>query len=188
VANLYPNCQLDLNESVLTAVFRVLRRRPWTNLGQRARNAMGRLFLYALFATLLAILLAAAARARTYDCVDVDVPFKFDLGHRTFPPGHYQLVIVGSGLMALRDAHKHVVASVVTRQVENGGQAAETKLVFTKEKKFPRLSQVVIANRSQALEVLGEELAIRRSTPQVEVPPYVINSLFERQGSPGLKY
>jgi hypothetical protein len=90
--------------------------------------------------------------------------------------------------MALRDSRKHVVASLVTRQIENGGPAAETKLVFTKGKDHPRLSQVLIANRPQGLEVLGEELAIRRPAPQVEVPPYVINSLFERQASPGLKY
>lgn len=188
MANLYPNSELDLNESVQTSVFRVLRRWPWENLTQRARNTLVRLFLYAVFATLLAALLAAAAQARTYDCVDANVPFKFDIGHRTFRPGHYQLVIVGNGVLAVRDEHKNVVASVITRQVENGGPAAETKLVFAGDKKHRRLSQIVIANRSQALEVLGEELAIRPPAPHAEVPPFVINSLFERQGPPGLKY
>ena len=188
MANPYPNSELDLNESVQTAVFRVLRRWPWENLTQRTRNVLARLFLYGLFATLLAALLAAAAQAKTYDCVDASVPFKFDIGHRTFRPGHYQLVIVGNGVLAVRDARKHVIALVITRQIQNGGPAVETKLVFAGDKKHPRLSQIVIANRSQALEVLGEELAIRQPAPNAEVPPFMIDSLFQRQGPPGMKY
>jgi hypothetical protein len=121
--------------------------------------------------------------------VDAEVPFKFKVGDRTFGPGRYQLFIVGTNLLAMRDAHAHTVASFITRPIENGGLAPQNKLIFKRENKRNRLTQVWIANHSQALEVVGEQAAIRPSGPKPELPPaFLIDSMFQRQDSPGMKH
>jgi hypothetical protein len=189
VTNPYPSREIDLNVSVQVALFRVLRRQPWKRFAYRTWDAVSRLFLAALFATSLMLLLATAAQAKTYDTVTIDVPFKFNIGERTFPPGHYQLVIRGNGLLALRDAHEHTIASLVTRTVEMSEPAADTQLVFKLKKNHAFLTQVLMEHRSQALEVVGEELALRQ--PSLPPPPDFfqnVEALLGRQSSPGLRH
>jgi hypothetical protein len=140
-----------------------------------------------LAAALLACLPPAVAQARTYDAFNADVPFKFNIGERTFKSGHYQFVIVGAGLMALRDARLRVVASLVTRLVDADEPSTPGRLVFKTEKKRHRLMRILMEDRAQALEILGEQLAVSPA-PQPSVwsmPPD--NSLFERRNSPGFK-
>lgn len=188
VANSYPNRELDLNYSVQVALFRILRRRPWKTFVHRTWDAVSRLFLAALFATSLMVLLATAAQAKTYDTVTIDVPFKFSIGERTFRPGRYQLIIRGNGLLALRDAHEHTIASLVTRTVDIGEPAADTKLVFKLKKNHAVLTQVLMEHHSQALEVMGEELAMRQADPVPELPAFIIDSLFDRRSGSGLTH
>jgi hypothetical protein len=141
-----------------------------------------------LLAGLLAFLPSASAQARTYDAFRADVPFKFNIGNRTFRAGHYQFVVVGAGLMALRDAKERTIASLITRPVETDAPLSSSKLVFKTQKKRYRLSQIVMENRSQVLEILGEQIAMRPA-PQPSVwsmPPD--NSLFERHDAPGFKH
>lgn len=190
MTNPYPNRELDFNVSVQVALFRVLRRQPWKTFVHRTWDAVNRLLLAALFATSLMLLLAAAAQAKTYDTVTIDVPFKFSVGERTFPPGHYQLIIRGNGLLALRDAHEHTIASLVTRTVDIGEPAADTQLIFRLKKNHAFLTQVLMEHRSQALEVVGEELAMRQPSPLSPPPAFnpEVEALFERRSSPGLKH
>jgi len=119
-----------------------------------------------LLALLLASLLPAEAQVRTYDVITATVPFKFTVGDQTFRPGEYQFIVVGVGLLALRDEHRHVIASLVTRAIETGEPSLTTQLVFTNKKKGSKqLTRVILANRSQVLEVIGEQLAMRSSPP-----------------------
>jgi hypothetical protein len=159
----------DPNSSVVMDVVRVLQRQPWDQWATKALDVMRRLLSVALVAATLSVLLPpAVAHARTYEVLSAEVPFKFVVGDRTFGPGHYQFIFAGPGLVVLRDARQHVVASFVTKWVETSETANETKLVFdTPQKKRARLTQICIQNRSQALEFVGEELALRSPQPGV---------------------
>jgi hypothetical protein len=177
------------NSSVLVAAFCVLRRQPWKTLALRTWDPMKRLLQLSLLAASLgAILAPALAHARTYDVMHANVPFKFNIGDRTFRPGHYQLIFVGPGLIALRDSHEHVIASLVTRSTGTDGPSPVSKLVFSRQTKHPQLAQIWIENRSQVLEVLGEEVAMRPIPPLPAALPPEINSLFERRTEPRLKH
>lgn len=182
MTNSYPTREIDLNDSVLVAVFRILRRQPWKTWTARTWDTVSRLFLSAVFATSLTALLVTAAQARTYDVLTADVPFKFNIGNRTFRPGHYQFIFVGNGLLALRDSHAHVIASLVTRPIQAGAPVPATKLVFTTHEKHAQLSEICIENRSQILEVLGEQLAVQQSPPPLSPSlPAEAFSLFGRR-------
>lgn len=188
MTNLLPDRDLrEPNSSAVLAVYWVLRRQPWKTWAARTWDTVSRLFLFALFAISLTVLLATAAHARTYEVFTVDVPFKFDIGHRTFRPGQYQFIFVGPGLLALRDSHAHVVASLVTRSIETGGPLPTSKLVFRNQKKQQHLAQIWIENHTQVVEILGEELSVRQSSPPPPPLPASVNSLFERSGAPGFK-
>jgi hypothetical protein len=123
---------------------------------------MKRLLHSILLVALLATSVLLAAQARTYNVISVEVPFKFNVGTRTFSAGHYQFISVGPGLLAVRDSHARVIASLITRSIETGEVSPATKLVFELQKKHSKLARIRIQNRSQALEVLGEELAMRQ--------------------------
>lgn len=128
------------------------------------------------------------AQGKSYEGFNTDVPFKFKIGSRAFKPGHYQLVIVGNGLLLIRDAKLHVVASVVTRTVATPNRSPMSKLVFKLEKNQPRLAEIRMENRSQFLEVLGEELAIRQADPPAPAFLPGMDSLLERPDSRGLRH
>lgn len=121
--------------------------------------------------TLLALLttflfLPATSQVRTYEVITATVPFKFAVGDRAFRPGRYQFIIVGTGLLALRDEHQHVIATLVTQSIETGGPSPGTELLFNKTKKNrSQLARITLANRSQVLDVTGEQLAILSSRP-----------------------
>jgi hypothetical protein len=146
-----------------------------------------------LQSTLLALFLAAfclpsAAQARTYEVVTASVPFTFNIGGREFRPGRYQFILVGPGLLALRDTSTtHIVASLVTRVVEAEGPLPTSKLVFHREKKRQHLTQIWIEKHNQVIEVLGEELAMRQ-LPQPQVIPLEALSFTGRQDAPRFKH
>jgi hypothetical protein len=148
----------------------------------------------ALFvATLAALMFPAAAQARTYEVFTVDVPFKFNIASRTFQPGQYQFVLVGPGVLALRDGNGRVIASLITRSVETGTPSATSKLVFDHHKKNAQLIRLCLENRSEALEIMGEQYAMRSEPfPATIVMPGTfmpsVETLFEGRLSKGLKY
>jgi len=142
-----------------------------------------------LQSTLLAMLLAAfllpsAAQARTYDVVTASVPFKFNIGERAFRPGRYQFILVGPGLLALRDTRTtHIVASLVTRSIEAEAPLPSSKLVFHRQKNRQHLTQIWIEKHRQVIEVVGEELAMRQPA-QPQVIPLDALSFTGRQDAP----
>jgi hypothetical protein len=140
-----------------------------------------------LAALVAAPLLPAKAQARTYDVVTADVPFKFNIGDRAFRSGHYQFVVVGAGLLALRDAKAHTVASLVARPVETGEPSPATKLIFDMNRKHARLEKIYLESRSQVLVVLGEQLAVRPSPAQTPPLPDPSFSFSGRSDVPRLK-
>ncbi|HKD79857.1 MAG TPA: hypothetical protein VKH81_09200 [Candidatus Angelobacter sp.] len=161
MTNLLPHQEFhEPNTSAVTAVYQVLRRQPWDQWARKTLAVMKRLLLLALLLTSLSAL-PASAQARTYDVLTADVPFQFDIGARAFHPGHYQFIFAGTNLLVLRDARQHNVASLVTRSVETGEPAPATRLVFSTGKKHAQLAEIHIAASSQALEILGEELAVQ---------------------------
>jgi hypothetical protein len=124
---------------------------------------------------LAALLLGAGAAAqdlpqaheRTYPAFTVDVPFKFTVGQRTFAAGNYQFILVGPGLLAVGDLHKkRMVATLLTRQMQTSAAPAATKLVFTHDRKYARLTSILLERSTQSLEILGEEVAMRQSPSQ----------------------
>lgn len=127
------------------------------------------------FAAILitALLSPVAAQERTYKSVNVDVPFKFKFNEksRSFRPGSYKFLFVGTNLMALRDAKAHVVASLLTRDVKIGSASPATKLIFEHKKKSFYLARILIQDESRAIDILGEELAIPSSSPADWLPP-----------------
>ena len=156
------------NTSVLEDLYVVLRRQPWNNWVRRTLEIMRGLLSATLIAGCFSVFSqpAVADQAHTYQVLTAEVPFQFLVGNRSFHPGRYDFIMVGNGLLTIRDAQKHYIASVITRSVESANPAAETKLVFVNGKKQKQLSEIRIQNRSQILQVLGEELAIRSSPPQ----------------------
>lgn len=175
MTNLFPHQQAnEPNTSVLEDLHVVLRRQPWSKWAVTALQIVKGLFSAAFLAVCLSApsLPALAAQAHnhqayTYDVLTADIPFRFIVGNRSFHPGRYDFIMVGNGLLTIRDAQKHYIASVITRSIESGNPASETKLVFADRKKEKQLSEIRIQNRSQVLQVLGEELAIRSSPPQM---------------------
>lgn len=126
--------------------------------------------------------LPAMSQVRTYDVITASVPFKFTVGDRAFRPGQYEFIVVGVGLLAVRNEQRHVIAALVTRSVETGEPSLITKLVFNKKKNRSQLVRIALANQSQALEVIGEQLAIRSSpspqSPSSDSLPIDATSLF----------
>jgi hypothetical protein len=140
-----------------------------------------------LTALVVAPLLPLSAQARTYETLTAQVPFKFNVGDRTFRPGQYQFILVGQGLLAIRDAKAHIIASLITRPVETSGPSASTRLVFDMKKHHARLAQISLENRSQVLEVLGEQRAMSSSPPQAPSLPTGSFSFSNRSDVPRLK-
>src|SRR5215471_5625264 len=88
-----------------------------------------------LLLSVLVSLFPAEAQVRMYQGVASDVPFQFMIGERSFRPGHYEFLVVGTGLLAMRDHHHRVVASLVTRSSEQAEPAPSGRLVFDRTKK-----------------------------------------------------
>jgi len=136
----------------------------------------------------LASLLPAEEQARLYQAIGADVPFKFTVGERSFAPGHYDFILVGAGLIAVRDHHRHLVASLVTRSSEEAKPSQRTRLVFDRSKKKARLEKIYVESRAEVLEVVGEQLALR-STPAPEpLLPMGTFSFSQRDGAVLLRH
>jgi len=135
----------------------------------------------------LASLLPAGAQVRMYQAIGADVPFKFTVGERSFAPGHYDFILVGAGLIAVRDHHRHLVASLVTRSSEEAKPSERTRLVFDRSKKKARLEKIYVESRAEVLEVVGEQLAMR-FPPAPEPVPMGTLSFSQRDGAVLLRH
>jgi hypothetical protein len=161
--------------SALLAAFRTKRRQMQELLATQTWDLASRVVYAAVFVAALAFLLfSPAAQARSYDVFTADVPFKFNVGDRTFRPGHYEFIFAGPGLVAMRDSQKEVVGSFVTRAISARTPAPSSKLVFVNAKKHQQLSQIWLENRAEGVQIVGEELAIR-SAPPIQQQPVIVS-------------
>jgi hypothetical protein len=131
-------------------------------------STMKRFLHMALIATSVAALLPpTVAQARSYQVLSTNVPFKFQIGDRTFNPGRYDFILAGPGIVAMRDSHEHFVASITTRARTTGEMVTVTKLVFNTHSKTAQLIQIWAAEGEPGMDVLGEEVSVRpaRSVP-----------------------
>jgi hypothetical protein len=189
VTNYLPHGEFrDTNTSAVFAIYSVLRRQPWKSMAITTWDAMKRLFLAGLLAVSLGALLPpAVAHATTVKVLTSDVPFDFQVGDRTFKPGHYQFVVLSPGRLAMRDARGHYVATITTRDRDMRAPVIKTKLVFDTRKKRAQLVEIWIEENSEIMDVVGEEIAVRPAT--IAPPPALVdlNSFFERRSEPRLK-
>jgi hypothetical protein len=104
--------------------------------------------------------------------VKVSIPFDFTVGDKSFPGGEYSLACT-PGRVDLRDAHAHVVASIITHSVESLENPAASKLVFTTDEGSHALKQVWTENDRYGYELppskAATALAKQRSRAPVQV-------------------
>jgi len=180
---------LRTTRTALLTAFRAPRRQFWEVLASATWDNVSRALHAIMFAAALAVLLfSPAAHARSYDVFTADVPFKFNVGERTFRPGHYEFIFVGPGLVAVRDAQKEVIGSFITRTITTQTPAPSSKLVFVNDKKRQQLSQIWLENRTEGVQILREELAVRSTPPKPPViAPDAMLFLTGRPEGPRLK-
>ena len=125
--------------------------------------------------TLLVTLLAPlAVQARAYQTFTVDVPFEFNIGDRKFKPGTYIFVIVGTGLMALENAKKHALATLITRDIQSAASSSPSPhLSFERRKGHTHLVSLWMTDGKQGLEIVGEQVAMRQASP-FQAPPELL--------------
>jgi hypothetical protein len=122
---------------------------------------------------LVALLAPVVALARAYQTFTVDVPFEFNIGDRKFKPGTYIFVVLGPGLMAMENGKRHVITTLITRDLRGTDADAPPHMYFERKDKHNRLASIWIGNSTQGLQIVGEEVAMRQSQaplPEVWIP------------------
>lgn len=94
-----------------------------------------------------------------------DVPFEFRIGDRKFHAGHYEFVVVGSGLMAMRDSHAKILAMLITRQLHDKERDVAPRFIFERVKGRPRLASIWMEKGAQGYQIVGEDMLIRQVRP-----------------------
>ena len=193
MSNSLPNAEpREYNSSAVLAVYDILRRQPWKTMAIRTWDTMRRFLLSTLvaasLATSFAIFLPTMAEARSYDVVSSDVPFKFQIGERTFNPGRYDFILASPGVVAMQDSHGHIVANIATRP--RTGVANNPKLVFNTHSKTAQLIQIWAARNEPGMDVVGEEKSVRTVQPAPPVNTFQpgFEFLMQRPSTPGLKH
>jgi hypothetical protein len=195
VSNSLPNAEpRDYNSSAVLAVYDILRRQPWKTMAIRTWDTLRRFLLSTLvaasLATSFATFLPTVAEARSYQVLSSYVPFKFQVGDRTFKPGRYDFIVTSPGMVAMRDEHDHFVASITTRVRTTGGPTTSSKLVFNTHTKTAQLTQIWATVGEPGMDVVGEETAVRTVQPAPPVNTFQpgFEFLMDRPSAPGLKH
>jgi hypothetical protein len=123
---------------------------------------------------LAASLVPAAAQNNTVPALKATVPHEFKIGNHKFKAGAYELIVVGPGLMLVRDAKGHVLTRLLTRSIPGPGSDMPAHLVFESQKGPYRLASVWLQNSNSGLEILGEDLGIVQSRPVRQHEPVVL--------------
>lgn len=180
----------DTNTSAVYAIYCILRRQPWKAMAIATWDNMKRFLHMALIASSLAALLPTLAQARLYDVVSSDVPFKFQIGERTFNPGHYDFIVASPGVVVMRDSHQHIVVNIAIRPMTTGGLASRTKLVFNTHTKTAQLIQLWTSKGQPGVDVVGEEKSARTTQPAAPVNTFQpgLEFLMQRPAAPGMKH
>ena len=134
----------DSNSSAISAMYRVLIRRPWKTWVFSAWKQTKQALQVAGFTALMVIFMPSApAQAQTYHSVNADVPFEFTVGAQKFSPGSYELVLRGNSMLVLRDPQNRILAVFYTHEVTAKGRVIESKLVFTMKDGHQQLHQIM---------------------------------------------
>jgi len=120
----------------------------------------------------------AQTEARRYLVLTVSVPFQFMAGQRTFNPGQYKFVILGPGLLGVLNTKTRQAVHLVTRDLQLAEAPANTHLVFKDEGRVHRLSSILLMDRAQSREVLGEEISVGQNPLQPD--PLIPLELYPR--------
>lgn len=180
----------DTNTSAVYAIYSILHRQPWKAMAIATWDNMRRFLHMALIASSLAALLPTLAQARSYKVLTSDVPFKFQVGDRTFQPGTYEFIVAAPGVVAMRDSHERVVATINTRTKTTGGPTTANKLVFNTHSKTAQLIQIWAVTGEPGLDVVGEEKSARTTQPAAPANTFQtgLEFLMQRSSAPGLKH
>jgi hypothetical protein len=131
--------------------------------------------LISLGLLLTAIPPSAQEQKRTYQSFNADVPFNFSVGERKFHAGHYEFIVSGAGLMIMRDARAHVLATLLTRDLAGKERDVAPRFIFEIKNGHNRLSSIWMEKGKQGYEILGEEIAMRQAQrapqPILFIPP-----------------
>ena len=129
------------------------------------------LFSLSLLATSL---LPAWAQNTKLPAFKATVPHEFKIGNHKFKAGMYELVVVGPGLMLVRDAKGKLLTRLLTRAVPGPQTDMPSHVVFEKQKGPYRLASLWIQNSAGGLEILGEDVAIGQSRPVQPIQPILL--------------
>lgn len=125
---------------------------------------------------LFTMLLPVYAQKHTYQSFNGNVPFSFSIGDRKFHAGFYEFVVTGPGLMVMRDAHAHVIATLMTRPLEGQERSVEPRFVFSNKKGNLHLASIWMEKGASGYEIVGEDIAMqaqRGTTPSLPMRPPV---------------
>ncbi len=114
-----------------------------------------------LMSAALTCLLPAGAQDHSYQTFKTKVAFRFKAGNRMLKAGTYELVVVGPGLLVLRDEKAHPLMTLLTRTILQDERPAPARWVFSNNNGESTLAQVWMPNNQWGLEILGEEVAMR---------------------------
>lgn len=121
---------------------------------------------------IVAGLLPAGAQNRHLQSFNSEVPFEFKIGDRKFHAGYYEFVVLGPGIMAMRDRRAHVLAMLMTRQLQGQERDVAPRFIFQNSKGHMRLSSIWNAKGAEGYEILGEDMPVH--TAQQEIGPILL--------------
>ena len=116
--------------------------------------------------------------ARRYLVLMVNVPFKFTVDKRTFNAGQYKFAVLGPGLLGVLNTKTREAVHLITRDLRLPEAVPATHVTFTKSGKGRRLTSILLGGRAQSLQIIGEEMSVPESPPQVV--PLIPLDLFQR--------
>jgi hypothetical protein len=121
---------------------------------------------FALLALLMTmILVSAEAQQRTYQSFNGNVPFSFNIGERKFHSGYYEFIVAAPGIMLMRDAHQHPLATLLIREIKGIEREVAPRMVFDQGKHRTRLLSIWMPRGAQGFEILREDVPAPRIPP-----------------------
>lgn len=113
-----------------------------------------------LVVVMIILLMSASGESRKYPGVQAEVTSEFSIARRTFRRGTYQFLLVGPGLLAIRNPHGPVLAVFMTRPLKSFSSSSPGSLIFRKHKKQMQLKELWPLGQEQRLEIVAEEPAL----------------------------
>jgi hypothetical protein len=128
---------------------------------------------FVLLALLMTVMLVSAeAQQHTYQSFNSNIPFSFNIGERKFHAGYYEFIVAAPGMMVMRDAHQHILATLLTRELQGIDREVDSRMVFDQGKHRTRLLSIWMPRGAQGFEILREDVPLRRSVPPPQIFTY----------------